>query len=442
MARTHAVAPLILGLTLGLSGCFAPAPPAPASVEQAAPDGLGSIESPSRQQHLERLGLPAWHERGYRGQGVKVAILDSGFRGYRAFLGKGLPSTVTTRSFRLDHDLEARDSQHGILCAEVVHTLAPQAELLLATWEPDSPRAFLDAVKWARSAGARVISCSLIMPGWSDGEGGGPVHQALRRLLGSGTGADDVLCFASAGNTAQRHWAGRFRPDMIGRHQWQPGQPCNELTPWGTERVAVEIYGPMHIAYELQVYDRGTLVGSARLGADPKQRGRAIVGFEPAVGAAYHVCLRGPTATPLDQTFHLVVLGGNLEHATAPGSIAFPGDGANVYAVGAVDAQGRRISYSSCGPNSPRPKPDFVAMVPFPSQCRERPFAGTSAAAPQAAGLAAVLLSRQPHSAPVQILETMPRARLRKISGHRDMNSKRATGCLGCRRRTGCQPVR
>ena len=90
--------------------------------------------------------MPRWFAQGYRGQGVKVAILDSGFRGYRRFLGKGLPKTVRTRSFRIDRDLEARDSQHGILCAEVVHAIAPDAELLFATWEPGSPRAFLETL--------------------------------------------------------------------------------------------------------------------------------------------------------------------------------------------------------------------------------------------------------------------------------------------------------
>ncbi len=236
------------------------------------------------------------------------------------------------------------------------------------------------------------------MPGWSDGEGGGAIHQALAGLLGNGARTHDLLCFASAGNTAQRHWSGRFRPDALGRHQWSDRQPDNALTPWGSERVAVELYGPTHIPYELQVIESrtGTLIGAARVGVDPRQRGRALVRFEPAANATYHVCLRGPAAAPA-AAFHLMVLGGNLEFATAKGSIAFPGDGANVFAIGAVDAEGRRISYSSCGPNSPRPKPDFVATVPFPSQCRDRPFAGTSAAAPQAAGLAAVLLSRRRH---------------------------------------------
>jgi hypothetical protein len=85
-----------------------------------------------------------------------------------------------------------------------------------------------------------------------------------------------------------------------------------------------------------------------------------------------------------------------MEHATPGGSICFPGDGAEVIAVGAVDADGQRMSYSSCGPNSERPKPDLVATVPFPSLFRDKPFAGTSAAAPQAAALAALWRCRHP----------------------------------------------
>lgn len=385
---------------------------APAAGEQTAPDIAGAVTvdtAGAQLQRLGKLGVPRWHASGYRGQGIKVAILDSGFRGYRRFLGKALPPEVHTRSLRRDRSLEARDSQHGILCGEIVHAIAPQAQLLFANWEPDSPRAFLDAVGWARAEGARVMSCSLIMPGWSDGEGGGPTHQALAHLLGAGHNSHDIVCFASAGNTAQRHWSGRFDPDRAGWHHWSPGQLDNALNPWGSDRVVVELYGRTHYTYELQVIDRttGTLVGATRLDGDPAQRGRAIVRFQPAAGAAYVVRLRGPPIAETDYQFHLVVLGGNLEHATAHGSIAFPGDGANIYAVGAVDLALRRSDYSSCGPNSPSPKPDFVAPVPFPSQCREQPFAGTSAAAPQAAGLAAVLLSRTPQASPSEIIAAM-----------------------------------
>ena len=106
-----------------------------------------------------QVGADRWQAGGFRGRGVKVAVLDTGFRGWREHLGKALPAHVTARSFRADGNLEARDSQHGILCGEVIHTLAPDAELLFANWEPGHEEQFLAAVAWARPR-------SMFAPGW------------------------------------------------------------------------------------------------------------------------------------------------------------------------------------------------------------------------------------------------------------------------------------
>src|SRR5262249_18495226 len=107
-----------------------------------------ALSRPTRRL-LAQLGIDRWHAAGYRGRGVKVAIPDSGFRGYLHQRGKALPACVTVHSFRRDGNLEARNSQHGILCGEVIHTLAPEAELLFANWEPRRPDRFLEAVRWA-----------------------------------------------------------------------------------------------------------------------------------------------------------------------------------------------------------------------------------------------------------------------------------------------------
>jgi len=344
---------------------------------------------------LSRLGVAGWHAANCRGRGIKVAILDSGFRGYRDHLGKSLPQQVTVRSFRQDGNLEARDSQHGILCGEVVHTLAPWAELLFANWEPEHPEAFLDAVRWARQQGARIISCSVIMPNFSDGEGGGPVHEALTRILGAGSAPQDLLCFASAGNTAQRHWTGTFRAGKSGFHEWQTGTIDNVLTPWRNEQVSVELCTQPGAVYDVLVYDQETSaeVGHS-LAVDRKGFYGVAVRFQPEASHTYRVRVR--LAQGKAGPFHLVGLGGNLSCTTPRGSIAFPADGPEVIAVGAVSGDGERMGYSSCGPNSPQPKPDLVAPVPFPSTFRTMPFGGTSAAAPQAAALAAVWWSSHP----------------------------------------------
>ncbi len=162
-----------------------------------------------RHKRLTQLGADRWHAAGFRGQGVKIAVLDTGWQGYRDHLGKDLPAIVQARSFRTDGNMETKD-QHGILCAEVIHAIAPDAELLFADWDIERPETYLAAVRWARQQGARVANCSIVMPNWSNGEGKGDVHDQLSELLGTGVAPGDLLCFASAGNTTERHWVGTF----------------------------------------------------------------------------------------------------------------------------------------------------------------------------------------------------------------------------------------
>jgi subtilisin family serine protease len=346
-----------------------------------------------RAHHLAELGVDRWLAAGATGRGVKVAILDSGLHGYKDQLGKALPAKVSVHSFRKDGNLEARDSQHGILCGEVVHALAPDADILFANWEEDDADTFLQAVRWAREQGAQIISCSVIMPSHSDGDGGGPVHRELARILGAGDRRGDVLFFASAGNTAERHWAGKFHANADGFNEWSPGVVDNALTPWGKDRVAVELCCKTGTTYELIVSDSESGDVVARSGA-PVEAGSdcRVARFNPTAGHSYRVRTRLVAGKP--GSFHVVALGAGLKETSAAGSVAFPADGPEVVAVGAVDHAGKRASYSACGSADGKAKPDLVAPVPFTSAWRAKPFAGTSAAAPQAAALAALVWSR------------------------------------------------
>ena len=285
----------------------------------AAADLLPDV---ARQRALlfRQLGVDRWHQDGQRGKGIKVLIIDCGFKGYRDQLGETLPQQVVTRSFRQDGSLEARDSFHGILCAEVVHALAPEAELLFATWEPNQPDQFLKTIAWARQAGVRIVSCSVVMPSWSDGEGGGPVHQELARLLGSGSEKDDMLFFASAGNMVRRHWSGPYQT-MKGWHVWQADRVDNPIRPW-REQVSVEMYWPAGCRYRLQVREVASGAEVPSYASVQPERCYAVSRFlaEPDKRYTARVQLLEGEARP----FHLVTLGADLDYTTAQGQHPFP----------------------------------------------------------------------------------------------------------------------
>ncbi len=341
--------------------------------------------------HLERLGVAAWHAKGITGKGITIAVLDNGFRGYRTHLGKALPADVQTQSFRCDGNLEAKDSIHGLLCAEVIHTIAPDAKLLFANWEPDEPRSFLKAVAWARERGAGIISCSIVMPGWSDGLGGGEVHRELAKQI------KGALFVASAGNLARRHWSGMFHGNGHGHHLWKEGQIENAVIPWGGQPVSVELVSRDASTYRLHVIidDDGRSVAISQALTAPGVCGSASR-FKPIEGERYRVKIELVSGSGGE--FRLIVLGGELECCTLTGCMVFPGDGKDTIAIGAVSSRNERLPISAIGSVKENVKPDCVAPVPFPCRLRAEPFDGTSAAAPQAAGIAALLWSHEPNT--------------------------------------------
>ena len=104
-----------------------PAPPV------AAPQQSGGVAA--------LVGADQWHEAGFSGRGVRVAVIDTGFSGYEEEFGDTVPP-VRARSFRADGGLGG-GSGHGLRAAQIVRELAPRAELLLlafSTVDPNWPR--------------------------------------------------------------------------------------------------------------------------------------------------------------------------------------------------------------------------------------------------------------------------------------------------------------
>src|SRR5437588_2316879 len=87
--------PLLQLSPLGQGFAETPAPREAIKAAQTPAKGMADwVADPQQRSHVLRLGVQRLFEQGFRGQGMKVAILDSGLQGYRAYLGKGLPSYV------------------------------------------------------------------------------------------------------------------------------------------------------------------------------------------------------------------------------------------------------------------------------------------------------------------------------------------------------------
>lgn len=397
--------------------------PAPARDETAAlPEwatNRGDWLPKDRADHLSKLGALAWHKAGIRGEGVTIAVLDSGFRGYQEQVGKSLPAGLIARSARADGNMEYKDSTHGILCGEVAHAVAPGARMLVANWDADRVESFLDAVRWAKAQGAKIITCSVVKPSWSDGEGGGPVHKKLSEIIGDGTKPDDVLFFSCAGNMARRHWAGTFTPGPDGYHRWSDKGALNEASPWGEERVYLEMcWTDGEAKYEIEVIDPATGLPAPEVSYKTRTEPASVSArFTPKYGQRYAARVKQTAGRP--GRFHMNSLYAYLDENRIAGSIPFPGDGPAVVTVGAVTHEWERTSYSACGPNSNRPKPDMVAPVPFASYIRYWSFGGTSCATPQAAAVGALCWSKHPTWTAAQVREYLStRARDLGPAGH------------------------
>ena len=192
-----------------------PAPTAPT----AAVDGpYGPSAMP-----LRRINLFPLVERGFRGTGVRIAILDTGFEtGLPAFSSA---SVAAQRDFVFGDDIvrdEPQDqpgaSRHGtqvwsLLAASVSDTMigiAPNAQYLLAktedvrqevTTEEDN---FVAALEWAAAMGADIVSASLSYLTFDDGAGyvfgdlNGDI--AVTTVAADAAAARGIVVLAAVGN--------------------------------------------------------------------------------------------------------------------------------------------------------------------------------------------------------------------------------------------------
>lgn len=359
----------------------------------------------------------AWHEEGFTGKGVKVAIIDGGFEGLAERQAEGeLPAEVVTQDYcggRI-----ATETDHGTAVAEIVHEMAPDAQLYLVCVGTEVDLATAEA--YAKSQGVHVINHSAGWQGPFRNDGSGAIGAIVADARASG-----ILWVNSAGNEGQTHWSGSYTPDG-NIHVWDPNGDMGNSFVWPDGSVICGFLKWDEWPSGVSDFDLGLFLAGANvlLASSEGEQGGGEPPFEALcveqeTGADLPVfwAIRGyrvATSPRLD----LDSWSPPLEYQTAAGSIAAPASSPATLAVGALCWQSRQLEpYSSQGPTiDGRVKPDIVGhdsvsgMTYGPFETCPSAFAGTSASSPEVAGAAALVKQAYPAFDPDQVKQYLMRS--------------------------------
>jgi subtilisin family serine protease len=389
------------------------APPAAGTrwhVEEApVPDGYDATEA------ITALAVEPWHDDGLTGAGVKVAVFD--LQWFDADLYADELGDVATRDCQAQRSCELpmdtfrprygfEEGSHGVACAQVIHDIAPDAQLYLV--RVNGQTTLENAAAWAVREGIDVVSMSMSFFDNSFHDGTGGINDAVDILAAGG-----VLLVNSAGNYAEEHWVGDFvDPDADGDLDFDWGSsylPVYYGT--GTHTILVswdEFTNCGDTDLDAYVYDRaGNVVGRAenRQSADadscsPVERVRMVAGDRDW----YWLRIVRHAGDPSTRVA-VFARDGTAWHAE-PGGLADPASHPSAFTVGAVRAAGYlgndAESFSSTGPtHAGLAKPDIAGPDGLTTAIYgSLGFYGTSASTPAVAGAIALLLSEDPARTP------------------------------------------
>jgi len=348
---------------------------------------------------------------GATGSGVRVAVIDVDFSGYESLLGAELPPHVETRSF-VDPDLEPfrERSYHGTAVAEIIHDVAPGADLIFLTILTQSD--FFEAVTWCIENEVSVVNMSLgFVAGPRDGSS--TISAEVDRASQAG-----IVWINSAGNEAASHWGGDWvDADADSYLDFAPGLEVVGFTypgfqGGGSPAVVAQLIWDRWptttgLSLELEIY-RDSLRAQLATSSNGQPSGalpyRVATLNNAVAGTRYYLAIKrqsGVISSPLRLDVFNDETVSDMQPRNAGGSLLIPADARGALSVGAYDftkvtpgADPVRF-YSSRGPTwDGRSKPEIVAADGVSTTTYgPRGFYGTSASAPHVAGAAALLSS-------------------------------------------------
>jgi subtilisin family serine protease len=347
---------------------------------------------------------------GVDGTGVTVGVISDGAGTLPA---AAIPANCSPGS-----------GSEGQAMADIVHTIAPGATILFSAGI-ESSQAYIDSLSCLQAAGVNVLVDDIGFydePFFQDG----PVAQAERALVQAG-----VSCHSAAGNDATDHYAATFKPTNGSElHDFATAGPPNNFdeidVPDGKTLDCVlqwnDPFGASTNDYDLAVYDLTqspplliTDSTNPQTGTQDPFETVSLKNVGPGVGRA-GVAIRLVHGDARD--LKLFCFGGqSYQYLTPAGSIIGHPGITEVVTVGAVAITSTDIiePFSSQGPveiSLPAPvsraKPDIVGIDGVTTGISGfSPFFGTSAAAPDAAGIAALLLEKNGCSAPAAVQQAL-----------------------------------
>lgn len=337
------------------------------------------------------------HAAGVTGENVTVGVVDvTGFDTSTSALDDRV---VDARAFGDGSTVrnDGRDG-HGTAAAETVARVAPDADLYVATF--DSSDGYRRAVEWLVAEEVDVVVAPVSFYG-KPGDG----TSAVARVAANAT-REGVVFVAPAGNLARGHWSGEYRAADDGRVAFGESRrnylrgDGGDVTVWlswdGAHRRA-------NFTAELYWTDgrESRLVARSRpYSVDGTPNERIVARVQ---SGTYYVAVRGP-ASAAGARVTLSSPSHGFQHVRPAGSVVAPASASEVLAVGAYDTRSDRIEpFSSRGPTPDgRNGVDLVAPS-RPGVVDAKEFAGSSAAAAYAGGVAALVLDVRPDLSPSEV---------------------------------------